>query len=112
MENHEKNIALMETVCRAGEDEYFAARPKRDDTAIGHMIYQAGFRRAWRIAHAAAEECDKLRNALIPLANAHSPAERECLTDEDVKAAASASLTRKPGLSTRGKHRPKSIGQK
>lgn len=86
MENHEKNIALMEANMIAGEDEYFAARPKRD-SIDGRLIYQGGFKRAWRIAQAAAEDVVKLRAALIPLANAHSPAEREQITDEDVKTA-------------------------
>lgn len=42
---------------------------------------------AWNEAGAYAQ---KLRDALLPLANAHSPVERECLTDEDWRRAQEA----------------------
>jgi hypothetical protein len=42
---------------------------------------------AWNEAGAYAQ---KLRDALAPLANAHSPIERECLTDEDCERAQAA----------------------
>ena len=60
-----------------------ASRPKAAVTAYG--VEWAGW-----CAASAINEIDRLRAALIPLANAHTPIERECLTDEDCERAQAA----------------------
>lgn len=50
----ESAIALMEAAMIAGVDEYFSARPQLMRTRHEECLYEAGFKRAWQAAHAAA----------------------------------------------------------
>ena len=59
--SNERDMALMEANCIAGEDEYFAARPQID-SMDRRRVYEAGFKRAWKAAMEG-RNCD---GSLIP----------------------------------------------
>ena len=57
MEEHEKQIALMEAELAATEDAFFAARHEID-TLENRNVFGAGFRRAWAYLKAQAANAE------------------------------------------------------